>query len=165
MIDATRGAPRREGNDPRQIQEVSHRMRAQLVLGDDPRFRWLCDRSTIVAGKPASWRPRILAELGRLVEEQGREAMIAMAVQLCELQPRDRTALEMIRQARLEGGGSETLPLTAAIIRAVEEHRRRHPGLGPASIRTALEDAAFYLALAEEEEEEEGEEEEGEEVR
>lgn len=134
------------GVDGRQVREVSCRVRAQLALGDDPRYQWLCDRSTVEGVVPQSWRPELLSELGRLAEEQGKQTMRELAAQLCEAKPSTDEGLRMIRQRRLSTGTSPSLPLTMAVIDLVEAYRADNPGLSQQAILTALGDALTQLA-------------------
>jgi hypothetical protein len=129
----------------RQAAAIADRMRAQLALGDNTCMKWLCDRSEIVGGKPRSWRPAILTELGRLLEEQGPEVMTSLALQLCELKPRTKDALSIIRQARLVRAPNQSLELAAAIANSVEYYLQEHPQMTLLQVAEALEDARFYI--------------------
>ena len=134
------------GVDGRQVREVSCRIRAQLALGDDPRYQWLCDRSTVEGVVPQSWRPELLSELGRLAEEQGKQTMRELAAQLCEAKPSTDEGLQMIRRRRLEGDASPALPLTVAVVELVDNYHKEHPALSKELILTALNDALSELA-------------------
>lgn len=136
------------GVNARQVREVSCRVRAQLALGDDPRYRWLCDRSLVGGARPQSWRPQLLSELGRLAEEQGKETMLELAAQLCEAKPSTEDGLQMIRQRRLEGDASPALPLTIALLEFLQTYRKEHPGLDKELLLRALGDALSELSGA-----------------
>jgi hypothetical protein len=137
-------------------REIASRMRAQLALPDDPRYTWLCDRSVIEAGRPKSWRPTLLSELGRLLEEQGHDAMISLADELCERRPSTGEALDLIRRRRLKAGPNPTLELTIALLETVQSYRRLHPELTRSIVETALEDVASSLPFDEAEETDSG---------
>jgi len=131
------------GVDQRQLREVGYRMRAQLALGNDTRFRWLCDRDSYVDGKP-KWQPLLLSELGRLSEEQGPKKMRALAAKLCEERPPTDRARAMIREAR-RGAESSPAPLTEAVLETIRCYRSERPDVDDDLVAAALEEALLQL--------------------
>ncbi len=131
--------------DPRRQQDLAYCMKAQLALGDDPRYTWLCDRSVIEAGKPRAWRPQLLTGLGRLIEERGREVMLALADQMCRLKPSTHQALALIREKRLEGGSNRFLAFSAALLDAAERFLPGTPALTAEEIIAALDEVQAAL--------------------
>src|SRR6266536_4044997 len=106
----------------RRPHDVAAQQRALAVLCDDPegRYRWLCDPVTQVI------RVGILAELGRIEDDA---ALRALAARICELKPRTREAVAMIRRRRRDA----TTPvgesaLTREILAAIDAYLARHPG-------------------------------------
>lgn len=75
---------------------VAYRQRALSRLRDG-RFPWLADPDKINAGTPDAWQPTILAELGRIDDEQ---LFFALAQQLCERRPATRVAIRLVRRHR-----------------------------------------------------------------
>lgn len=128
---------------PAPVREVADRMRAQLALGDDPAFHWLCHRGD--GGRPISWKPAILGELGRLQSDQGTEKMLALARELCESQPSEEEAIRSVRVQRLKGSSQEMLHLSEAIVRTVETFLVEHPKTQHETVVEALEDARACL--------------------
>ncbi len=131
--------------DPRRQQDLAYCMKAQLALGDDPRYTWLCDRSVIEAGKPRAWRPQLLTGLGRLLAERGREVMLALADQMCRRQPTTRQALALIREQRLESGSNRSLAFSAAMLEAAEHFLPGTPALTAEEIIAALDEVQAAL--------------------
>lgn len=138
------------GMNARRVKEIAARARCQLALGDDPRYRWLCDRSEVEGCKPTRWQPALLTELGRLLEEQGKEAMLSLAERLCAVQPPTREGLAMIRQARLARSGDETLALASRLMELVQREVGCRPEVRPRQIISALESVIFYLSAEDE---------------
>jgi hypothetical protein len=83
----------------RSRQNVHYRERALLRLGfgKEAGFQWLADFERMKAGKPHAWRKTILAELGRIEDE---DDFRAIALRICELKPKTHDAVAMIRDAR-----------------------------------------------------------------
>lgn len=78
-------------------QDSYYRMIALTVLTKDERLAWLADESAMKAGT-GRWKPSILSELGRIPNE---EDLKAVALRICELKPKTKDAVAMIRRARL----------------------------------------------------------------
>jgi hypothetical protein len=113
------------GQAPRQLIERHDAISALQALGwhgggreVSPDLRWLWN-----GGK---MRMSILAELGR-IEEPG--AVLTIARQICELKPKAREAVAMIRRCRLGESPLKDGGLTAELIRAVNAYLTRHPSM------------------------------------
>lgn len=79
-------------------QNVYYRNLASSILYEDKRFSWLADGDKMEAGIIGSWKPGILSELGRIIDL---DDMKAVALRLCELKPKTKEAIAMIRGFRL----------------------------------------------------------------
>lgn len=110
---------------------------AMVVLADDTRFAWLYDRKKMQAGEKNSWRPSILAELGRIADP---DALRTVAEQVCTMRPKTKVAIVLIRRWRL---GKEqahgVLSITVKLENAVNEHLQAHPSCSWEELETALE--------------------------
>src|SRR4051794_40519565 len=82
----------------RHMQNVAYRQRALHYLSQDQQFAWLCDEKAMMEGEAQAWRPGILAELGRIPDT---EEMKRAAAQLCEMKPKTKAAVAMIRRYRI----------------------------------------------------------------
>jgi hypothetical protein len=127
----------------RHLQNVACRQRALALLSEDPAYRWLCDPEAMQA-KPRpsaqkSWRPTILAELGRI---PGDEDLKAMAGQICQLKPKTRDAVLLIRGWRKgkESPGNAR-QLAAALVACINDYLKRHPSTTWSIVRAALDAA------------------------
>lgn len=117
-------------------QDAYYRQIALGVLMSDRRFTWLADEAAMKAGAPKAWKPTILAELGRIPDD---EAMKAVAAQVCELRPKAKAAVAMIRRYRL-GREPEGTPagLDHHLVEAVNQYWGGHTSLTPAVIVEVL---------------------------
>ena len=86
---------------PRHQNNIAYRLRALNLLKDDPEFSWIADGPGMTAGKRNSWKPGILAELGRIGDV---EAVRIIAREICEKKPLTKDAERAIRQWRLRKG-------------------------------------------------------------
>jgi hypothetical protein len=110
---------------------------AMVVLADDKRFAWLYDRKKMKAGERNSWRPGILAELGRIADP---DDLRMVAAQVCTMRPKTKIAVALIRRWRL--GKEEArgiLSITVKLENAVNEHLQAHPSCSWEELETALE--------------------------
>jgi hypothetical protein len=91
-------------------------------------------------------RHTILAELGRIDDEQEREAM---ALYLCEHKPTTRQAVALIRQYRLgtRPPGS-VVQLADVIRRAIATYQAEHEPLTDDEVYQALHDVAHEVLMA-----------------
>lgn len=83
-----------EAKSERSRQNCFYALRAIQVLGEDPRFKWLADRAR---AHENAWRPTILAELGRIWDE---ETLRDAAAMICAHKPSTRQAAAFIRRVR-----------------------------------------------------------------
>lgn len=131
----------------RHKQNVHYRTRALALLMEDKRFLWLCDPVAMRAGKAHSMRPTILSELGRIENDGDLESV---ALQLCELKPKVRQAIVMIRQWRTgkvkEG---DSLKLANEIIASVNGYIDRYPTTTASLILEALSTARAAVVESE----------------
>jgi len=121
-------------------QNIYYRQRATLILMNDARFAWLCDREKMTQGAPGAWRPGILAELGRVRDEkQIRE----WAELLCDRKPRSKYAVAMIRAWRLGKGPEwDHWTIYEALAGAVDHFNATHPGVPQEIVATKLRELA-----------------------
>lgn len=135
----------------RHLQNVACRQRALVLLSDDPAYRWLCDPEAMQQGKRLSpsqkaWRPTILAELGRIPDDQD---LKAMAGRICQLKPRTKDAVLLIRrwrkgQERPGDAGS----LAAALAACINDYLKRYPSTTWSMVRAALAAAGAAVEQA-----------------
>jgi hypothetical protein len=113
-----------------------YKTRAIGFVANDPRFEWLCsDEATIMRGE-GHMRHTILSELGRIENDQAREAI---ALYLCETKPTTRRAVAFIRGYRLGKRPSSTAEQLADVIRcAINTYLREHDKLAWDDVRQAL---------------------------
>jgi len=102
-----------------------YRQRAFNLLEKDGRFAWVADGAKARAGSPDAWKPSILVELGRIPND---EDLKAVALRICELNPKTKEAVAMIRRFRLgrEPEGNY-LKLFAALESALNAYLSAHP--------------------------------------
>ena len=132
----------RAGLTPRTVASRHYEIRAFAVLGlgdldaqdPDPTYLWLCDpRRQHPPG--VVYRKSILTELGRIPDD---EDLRAVALRVCELKPKARAAIAMIRRWRR--GEPEPRPgqLAGELIRTVNDHLARYPSATWREIRGAV---------------------------
>jgi len=110
-----------------------------LKHNDEPAFRWFYDDDAIDAGTGRIRRKTILAELGRLDDD---DLILQLARVLCEQKPPMREAIAMIRRHRLGRLASGScLDLTVAIMTAINDYVAAHETT-ELQVLTALENAA-----------------------
>ena len=130
-------------------QNVIYRLRAMNILKKDSRFRWLIDPQGAMQGKAGSWQPSILAELGRFEDD---EAMLSVALRICELKPKAREAVSMIRRARTGSkGAGNAVTLSQAIIQTINDYMAVHPATTWQQVNMALVNASDAVADSQEE--------------
>jgi len=123
----------------RGLQDVMYRCDAHSVLKGDARFTWLIDPEGIKTSAPGSFKQSILSELGRLRDA---ETIKAVALQVCELKPRTKAAIVMIRQCRTGKGHKGTLEgVYHAVAEALCAYLEAHPETSETMIETALKHA------------------------
>jgi len=109
----------------RGMTDSLYRGRAINLLTKDGRFAWVADGARMKAGAPGAWKPSILVELGRIPND---ENLKAVALRICELKPKTKDAVSMIRRARLgrEAEGNY-LKLFAHLEAALNVYLSGHP--------------------------------------
>jgi hypothetical protein len=119
----------------RTIQNASYHIRAFSLLQDEPWAKWLMGYVS-QEGKPGQIRKTILAELGRLRED---EVLRAVARQICERKPTTKDAVAMIRHYRLGRQPRGAVDdLTDRLTTLIVEYIDSHAGVDAAMIREAL---------------------------
>jgi hypothetical protein len=117
-----------------------YRQRAFNLLEKDGRFAWVADGAKARSGSPDAWKPSILVELGRIPND---EDLKVIALRICELKPKTKEAVSMIRRFRL---GREPKPdylkLWRHLAAAVDAYRGRHPSTPKDDLIRALRDVA-----------------------
>lgn len=113
--------------------------RALLLLFEDIRFSWIVTKDTMM-DIDCKWKPGILSELGRI---QDNNELIAMALEICDLKPKTKTAIAMIRSARL---GKEGKPdITGAISAFLKRYIDEHPTVTVDEVKESIMSAAEWL--------------------
>jgi hypothetical protein len=108
----------------------------QFALDPALRFRWLCGDPDAVMRGEEHCRLTILAELGRIDDEQEREEM---ALYLCEVKPTTREAVALIRQVRTQRvPPGDTTQLADLIRHAINTYLREHATMPWNDVRQAL---------------------------
>jgi hypothetical protein len=113
-----RGLFGHEVRTQRGLHNVYYRQRALSVLGQYNEFKWLCDPEKMERGDLDCWKPSILVELGRIEDIQ---EMLNIATEICELKPKTKAAILMVRGLRL---GRDDLVMRGVLLQ---------DGTGPAS--------------------------------
>lgn len=128
------------GKSHRHKADAIYEARALSGILDDPRFEWLCsDGATIRQGK-GHMRHTILAELGRIADEQDREVL---ARSLCEHKPTTRQALALIRQHRLgTRPPGHAAQLADLLRRTITTYQAEHTPLAEDDIVQTLHDVS-----------------------
>ena len=120
----------------RHQQNVHYSLRAIGMLSNDPRFKWLCDGKAMMKGAQHSYRPTILAELGRIEND---DDLKAVALRICKLKPKVRDAVVMIRRFRTgKVKEADSLQLANEILAIVNRYTGRYPETTAQQILTAL---------------------------
>jgi len=128
--------------------DVFYRLLAVHALVDDDRFAWLVDRPKMEAGQPGAWKPSILSELGRI---QDVDAMRAAALGVCELKPKTKEAVAMIRFFRLRREpGSSFEKLVLHLARALDGYLTAHPSTPTSTQASVLRELAAFIEDQEE---------------
>lgn len=131
---------------PRTHQNGHYEIRALRVLditGDQlpEEYRWLMDPDKQREGRSErqGYRKTILAELGRIDDD---ECLQAVAKRICELKPKTRDAILMIRRWRVGGSKpADVRQLANEVIRTINDYLQRHPSTTHQQVLTALTEA------------------------
>jgi len=111
-------------------QNIDYQMYAEGVLKDDPRFFW------VVGNKEMKWKPTLLTELGRCIFD---ETIKIVALRICELKPKTKDAVAMIRSWRTGKSPKwNVFDLGNHIINAINEYKRHHPGMPWSEVEDVL---------------------------
>jgi len=118
-----------------------------FVRARGAQFAWLFDEAAAQSGDNPRMKWTILSELGRVADEELREALATL---LCEQKPTTREAITWIRRARkAHCGKSSAIALADAILRIIDDYQTTHPDTTPQQVFAALEDARTLLAQEE----------------
>ncbi len=116
-------------------------LEAMNVLGDDPRFKWLIDKSR---AHENAWRPTILAELGRIPDQ---EIMRAAAEEICKHKLSTRQAIAYVRKVRGVRKQPDSGMLLRRLFAAYNGFVAEYPEISRLDIEFAVR--LFSLAVAE----------------
>jgi hypothetical protein len=129
-----------EPRSPRHLQNTAYQARAQSIIEplvpQHPELRWLYDHEAIWQGKRHSYQQTIMQELGRIPVDG---LLVALAIRLCELRPKSREAVKMLRRARLDHGAKGSIEdLTEVLRRTINDYLRWRPDLTLTDAQAAL---------------------------
>jgi hypothetical protein len=113
------------GLSRRGMLNACYRTRAINLLEDHPEFAWLVDPEAMKRGEPGAWQPDILAELGRIEDD---ELLAFQALVLCKEKPSVKAAVAQLRRSRLGSGPAPRSPLDdvkTSVRRLSEVDRKR----------------------------------------
>ena len=117
--------------------DIYYRLKALSILGNDPRVSWICDAAKLKTGEKSAWKPGILSELGKI---EDKENMLSIALDICELKPKTKDAIRMIRRTRLGPSKPGTVAgVHGAIINAINRYLSEHPDTSWDIIEEALD--------------------------
>jgi len=105
---------------------VMYGLRALKAVGNgkDPAFHWLANLELMGKGKPKAWQATILQELGRIDDP---DDLRTVAARICELQPRVKDAVQMIRKWRIGRSAPFTQgQLATALVATLNDFLRAH---------------------------------------
>lgn len=119
----------------RGVDDALWRTYAMQVIGGTE-YKWLFDKVGCEAGLN-TWKPVLLAELGR-IDNAG--DIRKCAAELCELKPKTRDGVLMIRRWRLSKDGVGTAKdLAQAMLSAYNDYLMRYPATTKNNIGAALD--------------------------
>jgi hypothetical protein len=121
----------------RGLLNVAYRIRAYGALKDIPGCSWLCDEEKMVRGEKDAWQATILMELGKIKDT---EAMIAIALQICDIKPKQKQGALMVKQARLGKQPGDVVDLANELIDTMNSYSNRYE-MSPDDILDALQTA------------------------
>lgn len=131
----------------RMLQNRVLMMRAIEVLGLEKKWNWygIDERGEMMkAGRKNRLRKTVLAELGRIIEDDQLRFMAAMVV--ASNPANDRAAIKMLRAARLAKkmsfGSSE---LASLLWRVTKKYRRQHPQFSWPDTQVAVANLSIML--------------------
>lgn len=107
-----------------------------LDLTPNEDFTWLLDKAAGHANKPHFCKWSVLAELGRINDQ---EVVMDLARQLCRLKPSVKESVAIVRRFRLgKCGDGDAEALMKEILRAVDRYRERFPMTNAEQVLAAL---------------------------
>lgn len=123
---------------------LGYRISAIRIIMDakNPKLNWLYDEKAAKAGS-GEMQQTILTELGKL--ESDPNALLAIAKRLCELKPKTREAVAIIRRFRLGEREPNCLQLTNEIIHTLNDYRKRFPKLTKKQMLTVLTNVEYQI--------------------
>lgn len=121
----------------RGLLNVAYRIRAYGALKDIPGCSWLCDEEKMVRGEKDAWQATILMELGKIKDI---ESMIAIALQICNIKPKQKQGALMVKQARLGKQPGDIVDLANELIATINNYSDRYE-MEPDDILEALQTA------------------------
>ena len=107
----------------RGLLNLAYRQRAVGVLIKIPECSWLCDGEKMKAGEAQAWKPTILIELGKILDV---EAMISIALQICQIKPKGKQGALMVRNIRLGKNQGDIISLANEVIKAINGYMDRY---------------------------------------
>jgi len=136
-----------EVHSRRGLVDIAYRQRAIEVLKVIPACHWLCDFEGMVQGNDSAWQPGILMELGRIDDI---DAMIAVAIEVCERQPPREEAIRLVRRYRGAPRAPQTSQLAIEIVDTINSYIKRYPQTTWEGIHDALALAQVACRAAQE---------------
>jgi hypothetical protein len=121
----------------RGLQNQFYEARAMGLLMNDPNFHWLCSSQEQAIRDTAKIRAGVLAELGRIKDD---DDLRAVAAQICELKPKTKMAVAMIRRARLgKKKSGDVQDLARTLARCIDAYTETHSGITLPDVVQAVE--------------------------
>ena len=107
----------------RGLLNVAYRLRAVTNIMHIPECSWLCDEEKMKAGESQAWKPTILIELGKILDV---EAMISIALQICQIKPKGKQGALMVRNIRLGKNQGDIINLANEVIQTINGYMDRY---------------------------------------
>ena len=143
-----------EARTERGLLNEAYKWRAHAVLYCVPGCSWLCDAEKMRMGEKDAYKPTILIELGKIKDT---EAMIAIALQICDIKPKSKQGALMVKQARLGKQPGDTVDLANRLIKFINSYCMKYE-LKPDDILDALQTAYSQTLKLKSEEQEDADE-------
>jgi hypothetical protein len=127
-------------------QHRHYALRALHVLGGtrEPAFAWLCPDEETIVRREGGLLWTILAELGRVRDE---DELREMALDVCDLKPRSRKGVALVRAWRLGRVPRATVDaLMWSLVTFVNRYLDSHPGMSEATACRALVEASWVFS-------------------
>jgi len=107
----------------RGLLNLAYMSRATEVIENTPGCSWLLDCERARAGEKDAWKRTILIELGKIKDI---EAMIAVALLICELKPKQKTGALIVKQFRLGKHAGDSVDLANELIGVINSYLFRY---------------------------------------